>query len=228
LWIFCKQVIEELAKEKEKTKDLEAKLELHREETNKMVEEVLEWKARFDNEHYTTLRLTNEVEKISKILASRFKMPDFTDLLAPLVPETVDPPNEKPYDAEFLGGQYKVSTHDLSYFAVNKDDWIQILDAVFPLVKKALKTGLAEVADCENFARLTKAFVSIGVYQGGLQKELALAMALSRGHAYNAFMTLDKRVWIWEPQSATLIGEIVDDLPPLSSGETYETLSLRF
>ena len=132
------------------------------------------------------------------------------------------------YDDEFLGVQYKVSAHDLSYYSIEKEDWIQILKLVFPLVKKALKTGLSEVADCDNFARITKALVSIGVYNGGFQKEVALAMALSRGHAYNAFMTSDKRVWIWEPQTATLIGEISDELPALSSGETYETHSLRF
>lgn len=193
-----------------------------------MADELLEWKARFDIEHLTALRLTSEAEKVSKILASRFKMPDFTDILAPLTPVTVDPPNEKPYDDEFLGVQYKVSAHDLSYFTIDKEDWVQILKLVFPLVKKALNTGLNEVADCYNFARITKAFVSIGVYTGGFEKEVALAMALSRGHAYNAFMTPDRRVWIWEPQTAKVIGEINADLAPLSSGETYETHSLRF
>ena len=222
------KIKEELRKEKEKTKDLEGKLKLHRDETNRMADQVLEWKGKYTNEQYSVQRLTKEVEKISKILAGRFKMPDFTDLLAPITTETVDPPNEKPYGGKFLGFQYTVTKHDHYYYAIDKDDWIKILETVFPLVKKALKTGSAEVADCENFARLTKSFVSIGVYQGGLDKELALAMALSRGHAYNAFMTKDKHVWIWEPQSATLKGEIVDDMPPLSSGETYKTLSLKY
>lgn len=217
----------ELKEAKKTITDLEGKLELHREATNKMADELLEWHGKADNEHFMVLRLEKQVDDLSKALSNRFKMPDFSEILKNVQMTIVDPPNEKPYNDKFLAFQYNIETQDDDYYAFPKQTWMDILTTVYPLVKKALRYA-SNVSDCENWAQVTGAFTAIGISKAGLNKQGALAIGISRGHAYNVFMTPDKHVWIWEPQNASLLGEIIDDIPPLSSGETYETIKLRY
>jgi hypothetical protein len=47
---------------------------------------------------------------------------------------------------------------------------------------------------------------------------------IKSSHAYIAVMTDDRNIFIWEPQTATLLGTVDMDTYPLK----YQTLELRF
>ena len=112
------------------------------------------------------------------------------------------------YDIEFVRA-------DTSYNLFSKEDWVKILTAVHPLVKEALTRWTVDVADCDNYSSVMSAFVSIAFKKSGYSKQGAFAIAHTSSdeysrHAYNLFVDLDHKVWLYEPQNNTLKGLIQD------------------
>lgn len=112
------------------------------------------------------------------------------------------------YDVEFVRA-------DATYNLFSKDDWVTILDVIHPLVKEALTRWEADISDCDNWSNVTSAFVSIAFKKSGYFKQGAFAIAHTVAdepsrHAYNLFVDLDHKVWLYEPQNNTLKGEMKD------------------
>ena len=112
------------------------------------------------------------------------------------------------YDVEFVRA-------DAAYNLFSKADWVALLTAVHPLVKEALTRWVVDISDCDNWSTVMSAFVSIAFKKSGYFKQGAFAIAHtvsdeSARHAYNLFVDLDRKVWLYEPQNNTLHGLMQD------------------
>jgi len=112
------------------------------------------------------------------------------------------------YDVEFVRA-------DAEYNLFSKDDWVAILTSVHPLVKEALTRWVVDISDCDNWSSVMSAFVSIAFKKSGYFKQGAFAIAHTvddepARHAYNLFVDLDRKVWLYEPQNNTLRGLMQD------------------
>ena len=112
------------------------------------------------------------------------------------------------YDVEFVRA-------DAQYNLFSKEDWVTMLTAIHPLVKEALTRWTVDISDCDNYSSVMSAFVSIAFKKSGYSKQGAFAIAHTSSdeysrHAYNLFVDLDHKVWLYEPQNNTLKGLIQD------------------
>ena len=112
------------------------------------------------------------------------------------------------YDIEFVRS-------DAQYNLFSKEDWVKILTAVHPLVMEALTRWTVDISDCDNYSSVMSAFVSIAFKKSGYTKQGAFAIAHTSSdeysrHAYNLFVDMDRKVWLYEPQNNTLKGLIQD------------------
>jgi len=112
------------------------------------------------------------------------------------------------YDIEFVRA-------DVQYHLFSKEDWVTMLTAIHPLVKEALTRWTVDISDCDNYSSVMSAFVSIAFKKSGYSKQGAFAIAHTSSdeysrHAYNLFVDLDHKVWLYEPQNNTLKGLIQD------------------
>ena len=82
----------------------------------------------------------------------------------------------------------------------------------------------SNVYDCDNFAEVLHAYTSLGFRDAGSDKQGMVAIAWSRTHAYNVFMTKSKIMYVYEPQNNEVVGIVGDeDLP-----DRYTTNILLF
>jgi len=112
------------------------------------------------------------------------------------------------YDVEFVRA-------DAQYNLFSKDDWVAILTSVHPLVKEALTRWATDISDCDTWSTVMAAFVSIAFKKSGYFKQGSFAIAHTvddepARHAYNLFVDLDRKVWLYEPQNNTLQGLMQD------------------
>ena len=82
-------------------------------------------------------------------------------------------------------------------------------------MRSRLTASERSVSDCDNWANVMSAFVSIAFKKSGYSKQGAFAIAHTvpdepSRHAYNLFVDGDHRVWLYEPQTNRLKGEMKD------------------
>jgi len=112
------------------------------------------------------------------------------------------------YDVEFVRA-------DIRYLLFSKEDWVEILNVIHPLVKEALTRWEVDISDCDNWSNVASAFISIAFKKSGYTKQGAFALShtiptASSRHAYNLFVDLDHKVWLYEPQTNQLKDEMKD------------------
>lgn len=116
------------------------------------------------------------------------------------------------YGVPLLGG-YGYRAADYEYRVYQKEKWVELCDAVYTEVKKVHPKWIQEVGDCNNYANTFNALVALAFRGSGAPKQGFFLTLWSRTHAYNGFVDDSLDVWILEPQSGRVIGQIneVDD-----------------
>jgi hypothetical protein len=104
-----------------------------------------------------------------------------------------------PWDAGL--GEYKLEVADPSYYAFSKTEWSSILAAVFTSVKDSVPGWTEDIFDCDNYAETFHAFACLAFEAAGLEQQGAVAIAWSRKHGYNVYVTKDLEAYLYEPQS---------------------------
>ena len=170
------------------------------------------------------LELQNEVDELH-----RFKNFSCTDILGDALTLTVDPPNENGPDSTMYGQKYHIETADPKYLTFTKNTWIKLLNRIHPLMRAAMYPALPEVADCDNWALLACAFISVAIRKSGKYKQGAFSKASANpwpgssvGHAFNTFMDLNKQIWVYEPFNNKVIGLIEDTV------DKYKVVELKY
>ena len=112
--------------------------------------------------------------------------------------------------------EYQMSTADLAYFALPQERWDIILPRIQKVVEKTLKTWEPENRDCDDWALAMQSFVMIAftrlwprIYLQG-----AFLTTWSMTHAYNAYVTPDDIIHIYEPQTGETISVLEDAEAP--------------
>lgn len=96
---------------------------------------------------------------------------------------------------------------DLVYYKLPYKNWKEILTEVYERYQK-VHSYKPEVWDCDDFALLFAGLIAYTTKQSGLDKQIAFAIAWSSTHAFNIFVTSDKGIQVYEPQSNNIIGEL--------------------
>ena len=95
---------------------------------------------------------------------------------------------------------------DRKYWTVDIYGWLKIIDNW----KKNKYNYIADRFDCDDFALLMAGLVAYTCYKSGFKKQLAFGIAWSNIHAYNLYVDKNLTVWVWEPQTASIIGKAID------------------
>jgi hypothetical protein len=119
---------------------------------------------------------------------------------------------------------YDLEVGDLQYVTWSKDVWLAIIDMMRPFVKEIHGRSEVPINDCENFAASMANFTAHAFRNADLDMQGALFIAWSYKHAYNGFVDLEGKAWIFDPmQTDYMIGELGQNL-----GEMYETKMIWF
>ena len=111
---------------------------------------------------------------------------------------------------------------DLFYYTLPLDDWKKVLTKIQQTFKAV---WTYEIFDCDDFALLTSAMLTYAWYKSVatvLSLQLAFGIAWSKTHAYNVFIDNNRKVWIYEPQTNEIIGELGKTSAP------YDTIEIWF
>lgn len=112
---------------------------------------------------------------------------------------------------------------DYQYYALSLEDWKEVLTILHDILINELKAYYtAEVFDCDDFALLMNALVVYASYKL-LNKQLAFAIAWSKIHAFNIFITNNYRVYIYEPQTNQIF-----PYPYLTNDKRYDIEEVWF
>ena len=101
----------------------------------------------------------------------------------------------------------EIEIADYAYWTVSKQEFERILKQINEKIKA---TWTEEIFDCDDFALLMAGLVAYTCYKSGFKKQLAFGIAWSNVHAFNIFVDKNHTVWIWEPQTASIIGKAID------------------
>lgn len=107
---------------------------------------------------------------------------------------------------------------DLKYLALKKDRWKVVLTEIRSLFNARWTKW---VFDCDNFALLMAGLLAYAVYKSGFKKQFAFGIAWSIEHAYNVFIDYDGKVWVYEPQTNRVIGELGKTERPYNTVEVW-------
>ena len=107
---------------------------------------------------------------------------------------------------------------DYFYLALPLNDWKEVLTKIQNTFKA---TWTEEVFDCDDFALLFSAMLTYSCYKSNFKNQLALGICWSYTHAYNCFIDSDGKVWIYEPQNNTVIGELGKTPAPYNTIEVW-------
>jgi len=100
---------------------------------------------------------------------------------------------------------YNLLAADPEYVVV--DDWKTLLTRIHNKLMSKYKYT-REVFDCDDIALLYASVVSFSAYKSGLVRQPAFAIVWSDRHAFNLFIDINNKAWIYEPQSNCVIGEL--------------------
>lgn len=155
-----------------------------------------------------------ENEALAELLDKAFKIPVFPDYVD--YGEWVNPWNHSTLQP------YLKEVWDAQYIALPKEKWDTLLQCTYTSIKKTLGKWQVEIFDCDNFANVFNAMISLIARDSGFDNQLAFALARSRIHAYNIYVDDAGAVWVFEPQS----GKTVDKLT--LTEEPYDTIRVYF
>jgi len=105
---------------------------------------------------------------------------------------------------------YNLVYADSGYYTFPKEQWVELLEVVQPVLIKCIGKYIPETVDCDNYSLSMYHFVSKTFMNAGYDKQGAFMIVWSKKHAYNAFMDTEGKVWVYEPQTGKVIGEIED------------------
>ena len=111
-----------------------------------------------------------------------------------------------PWDAGL--GEYSLEVADRSYNAFSRSEWGQILSSVYMSVEESMTGWTEDIFDCDNYAEVYHAFACLAFQRAGLERQGAVAIAWSRKHAYNVYITSSLETYIYEPQNGSQKGLI--------------------
>ena len=117
-----------------------------------------------------------------------------------------------PWDAGL--GEYSLEVADPSYYAFTRDEWTLILRAVYESVEESMPGWTEDIFDCDNIAEVYHAFACLAFQRAGLERQGAVAIAWSRKHAYNVYITSSLETYIYEPQSGVEKGLVYESDDP--------------
>ena len=104
----------------------------------------------------------------------------------------------------------EIELADLTYYTLSKEEFERILKAVNEAFLNKVKYEWP-IWDCDNYALFMSALTRYVAYKIlGLEKQLAICICWSQTHAFNSFIDKNRTVWIWEPQTASVIGKAID------------------
>jgi hypothetical protein len=216
--LFCGEIRIELIRAQNTIENLEntlSTLESILQDSNKQLSEL---QAQFAIQMDELDRLKVAYNDAIKALSNTIEIPDITEILRQAVnngfQKKVDPANEvNPLNNKMYGFLYDVETSDNFYYAYNDATWIQILNLIQPVVKKAVGFGSGEIADCDNYAYTTAIFTSLAFNKANKKYQGALGVAeghydpaISATHAFNVVLLNDNHMATYEPYNNKWIG----------------------
>ena len=195
--IFCKDLIQEIS---DANKTIE-KLEQQLTELQKKYDE--------DCKYYE-----DRINTLTQQLLKSIEMPDLSEFVSKV--KLIEP-------RSLIWNVVPNSTFaDWNYYTLPLDDWKKVLTKIQQTFKAV---WTQEIFDCDDFALLTSAMLTYAWYKSIgniLNNQLAFGIAWSKTHAYNVFIDNDRKVWIYEPQSNIILGELGKTQAP------YDTIEIWF
>jgi hypothetical protein len=152
------------------------------------------------------------IKTLTELLMKGLTLPDLSDFKskATLI---------EPHQIIWKYGFYNSSFADLNYYALDFESWKSVLTKIS---RTFVANWTNEVFDCDDFALMFNAMLIYSVYKSGFDKQLAFGIAWSKTHAYNIFIDSNNKVWIYEPQTNQIVGELGKTLAP------YDTIEIWF
>ena len=107
---------------------------------------------------------------------------------------------------------YDTKVADAEYYLLPYDKWLEILTPIQKEVKKAVGSWKPNISDCDDFAYIMGASVTLFFINAQINRQGAFMVVWDitgeQRHAYNAFMDNTQTVWIYEPQNGSIIGKL--------------------
>ena len=121
-------------------------------------------------------------------------------------------------------GYKDVVVADAKYIALPKVEWEDILEDIYDTLNPMLEYQV-NVWDCDNYSTIFASILALTFYTNysTAKYQLAFGICWSESHAYNCFIDSDKKVWIYEPQTNEIIGEITK-----VKNKTYKPIKIWF
>jgi len=225
---FCGDISDEL----ENCKAEEKYLRAQGEELTRELDRVKNKYQRCADERKEQYEKTRELyEKISKLIKdvawyeSRLKTLEKSLEDAIVIPDfEIDKETltvVKPYGEEAFSG-YDLRAADLEYYKFPYEKWVEMLAPVQREVKESLVRWKTSISDCDDWAYVMGATLTVAFAKAGLDKQGAFMILWSRSHAYNAFMDTDDNIWVYEPQNGTIVAKLEE------AEEPYKTKMVWF
>ena len=190
-----------------KLRSVESQLKLQKDLTTQAEKQVALLNAVHDLHVKQSRLLTGQYLKYKLLYEEALSYNERTIHIADLSEHIPDSYRElTPWDAGL--GEYSLEVADPSYYAFSRSEWSNILAAVYTSVKESVPGWTEDIFDCDNYAETFHAFACLAFEAAGLERQGALAIAWSRKHGYNAYITKDLDVYLYEPQSGVQKGLI--------------------
>jgi len=114
-----------------------------------------------------------------------------------------------PYDVTWPVGD--VVAADVEYYALPYETWIEVLEPIQVETVKARGKWIRAISDCDNWATTMYDFMSILFLKAGLRRQGGFMVVWGwepgyTAHAFNAFMTVEGKSYIYEPQNGKVVG----------------------
>lgn len=97
---------------------------------------------------------------------------------------------------------------DEEYYALPYDTWTTLLPIIQVETAKARVKWVKEVGDCDNWSTTMYDFMSILFLKAGLRRQGGFMVVWSNTHAFNAFIDIDGKSYIYEPQNGSIVGRL--------------------
>jgi hypothetical protein len=158
--------------------------------------------------------LKSQIELLTEELKQAVIIPEIKDLLK-------DELIYSPWTDPQLD-QYTLSILDEEYYTYPLIVWTEITMKITPIVLELVGQYYPDVNDCENFSLVYSAVMSLAFKESGINKQGAFVRARSPSHSYNGFVTDDKKIFILEPQTGSVVGLLGE------TEEPHDTYKVEF
>lgn len=183
-------------------------INVHVAEKQELHAEVADFQSQVSSLEADVAYYADRVASLAGALAESIQIPDVS---AHVGSKNVVEPYQDP---AFTG--LNLLCADLEYYALPYVSWLALLEPVQAEVDKVLQYR-RQVSDCDDWALVMSSFLALAFIDAGLDKQGAFMIQWSPTHAYNAFMTGEGDVWIYEPQSGQVVGKLGDAVEPYDS-----------